>query len=492
MKLYARYLRKSRAEEGEDLQAVLAKHRQALDALARAQHLAVVDTYEEVVSGESLATRPEMLRLLEAVEDGRYAGVLCMDIDRLGRGNMRDQGLILDAFRASKTLIITPDKTYDLTDDTDETLTEFKAFFARQEYKIIRKRMHRGVVATLEAGGYTSNPPFGYRPCRIGRYPSLEIIPEEARFVRLAFERYASGTGATAIADELNALGAKTRRGAPWTKNTVRYLLTNPVYTGMIYFNRHSCRKGGRTQGSYLKDATEWIVADGLHEAIISEDLWRAASDRRRLRYQPSRYDGKAHYALTSLCRCGSCGKHMQIVGAPRELRLHCMTRGCIASARYDLVEEAVWDSLREQLEALQLEQASGTDSRIAGAQSACDRIAASLARVESRITRLYDFLEDGTYDRATFLSRMETAERERSKLLDRQRIAAHNLAVLTDSNRAEQIARLQNALTLYPTTSEPARNELLKTIVESIDYQKEKKSKPNAFQITTHLRSFT
>jgi len=101
MKQYAQYLRKSRAEEGMELEEVLAKHRRALAELAEKQHIVIADTYEEIVSGESIALRPQMLLLLDAVEQGRYAGVLCMDIDRLGRGGMRDQGLILDTFRTS-------------------------------------------------------------------------------------------------------------------------------------------------------------------------------------------------------------------------------------------------------------------------------------------------------------------------------------------------------------------------------------------------------
>jgi DNA invertase Pin-like site-specific DNA recombinase len=34
----------------------------------------------------------------------------------------------------------------------DEELTEFKAFMARREYKMIRKRMRRGLMQTIEAG----------------------------------------------------------------------------------------------------------------------------------------------------------------------------------------------------------------------------------------------------------------------------------------------------------------------------------------------------
>ena len=70
------YLRKSRAEEHRSLEETLSKHRAALTAFARQQGLTIADVYEEVVSGESLFARPQMLRLLEAAGAGRYDAVL--------------------------------------------------------------------------------------------------------------------------------------------------------------------------------------------------------------------------------------------------------------------------------------------------------------------------------------------------------------------------------------------------------------------------------
>lgn len=106
----AAYLRKSRMEEGMDTEEVLSKHSSALSKYAVEAGIHVVETYREVVSGESLYARPEMLRLLQDVEDGKYEAVLVMDLDRLSRGRMKDQGIILDTFRDSGTLIVTPRK----------------------------------------------------------------------------------------------------------------------------------------------------------------------------------------------------------------------------------------------------------------------------------------------------------------------------------------------------------------------------------------------
>ena len=107
----AMYLRKSRAEEHMSLAETLARHKATLTACAQRDGYLIVDTYEEVVSGESLFARPEMLRLMEAVSAGKYAAVLVMDMQRLGRGGMYDQGLILDTFKSSETLIVTPGRT---------------------------------------------------------------------------------------------------------------------------------------------------------------------------------------------------------------------------------------------------------------------------------------------------------------------------------------------------------------------------------------------
>lgn len=87
----AAYIRKSRLEEGMDTQEVLSKHQKALVEYAAAHQIHLIEIYPEVVSGESLYARPQMLRALQDVEEGRYDAVLCMDLDRLSRGRMKDR-----------------------------------------------------------------------------------------------------------------------------------------------------------------------------------------------------------------------------------------------------------------------------------------------------------------------------------------------------------------------------------------------------------------
>jgi len=154
------YLRKSRSEENMSVEEVLSRHRTTLLAYAKKHKLNVLDIKEEVISGESITRRPKMLELLQEVEDNKYDAVLVMDIDRLGRGNMREQGLILETFKEYNTKIITPNKTYDLDNEFDEEYSEFEAFMARRELKIIRKRLLRGRMKSLEEGNYIASTKF--------------------------------------------------------------------------------------------------------------------------------------------------------------------------------------------------------------------------------------------------------------------------------------------------------------------------------------------
>ena len=132
------YLRKSRQDEElekkEDTDT-LARHRSTLLSVAKKQNLDIVEIKEEIVSGGSISSRPKMLQLLDEVKNNTYDAVLCIDLDRLGRGGMQDQGLILDTFKESHTLIITPDKTYDLNNELDEEMTRIKIILCSKRVK---------------------------------------------------------------------------------------------------------------------------------------------------------------------------------------------------------------------------------------------------------------------------------------------------------------------------------------------------------------------
>ena len=99
---YCIYLRKSRADleaEARGEADVLVTHRKTLLSLAEQRGYPIGKIYEEIVSGDTIADRPQMQHLLSEVDAGRWHGVLVLEIERLARGDSHDQGIVTRAFK---------------------------------------------------------------------------------------------------------------------------------------------------------------------------------------------------------------------------------------------------------------------------------------------------------------------------------------------------------------------------------------------------------
>lgn len=171
---YAMYLRKSRIDEEAGLENTLSKHETMLRDMAANMGIHVDERhiYREIVSGESIDARPQMQRLLKAVEMGLYTGVLCVELERLSRGNGEDRARILRTFQFSGTKILTLNKVYDLAgdDEFDEEFFEFGLFMSRREYKTIKRRLLRGRLQAQRDGYFIGSvPPYGYGKRKDGK-----------------------------------------------------------------------------------------------------------------------------------------------------------------------------------------------------------------------------------------------------------------------------------------------------------------------------------
>lgn len=490
---YALYLRKSRADDpGEPLEETLKKHKEILIKYAVEHSLVITpeDVYEEVVSGDSLYARPQMLRLLEAVEAQRYAGVLCMDIQRLGRGSMTDQGVILDAFKYSGTQIITPNKTYNLEDDSDETYTEFEAFMGRQELKMIKKRLRRGIQKTIDDGGYIANAPYGYTKTKIGKRPTLQVCEEEAKFVRMMFDMYANkGMGCQQIADAVNSMGAKPHRTKQFGRTTIRQILKSPTYTGKIVWNQKTHirpgTRGNKKTVTIYNPPEKWSVTDGMHPAIIDEELFQRVQQIFAGRYHSPSFKGVVENPLAGLVICGNCGAHMQRQACAGGPILLCQKRGCIVSSRLELVEEALVRMLRDEMNALsaqgKAEERKASDNHDELRKS----IEQEIKTARQQDSRLHDLLEQGVYDTDTFMERHRLLLGRIAKLEDqKERIADPEPRL----NIPAMQARIQSLLDMYQDSPPQARNGFLKSIIDKIIYRKTKGARPAEFELELYL----
>ncbi|WP_283705738.1 recombinase family protein [Clostridium perfringens] len=494
------YLRKSRADEelektlGEG--ETLSKHRNALLKFAKEKNLNIVEIKEEIVSGESLFFRPKMLELLKEVEAQKYDGVLVMDMQRLGRGDMKDQGIILETFKNSNTKIITPQKTYDLNNDFDEEYTEFEAFMSRKELKMINRRMQGGRVRSVEEGNYiATNPPFGYDINFIKKSRTLKINEDEAPAINLIFKLYIEGNGASAIADELNVLGYKTKLGNKFSQSSVLTIIKNPVYIGKIAWKRKDIKKSktpGKVKDTRLRDVSEWIIANGKHKAIINTETWEAAQKILKSRYHiPYQLSNSPVNVFAGLITCGICGKKMVMRKARGINRLMCIYKCGNKSTRFDNVESDCLKYLRDYLTDYTAEiknKIKESDNNIYISQ--ISQLKKELTALNNQRLKLFDLLERNLYDEDTFLERSKNINDRIETVSSTLKSIEKLLNKKSKASYEEDIKFFKSVLDAYDETEDISKkNSLLKSILFKIEYTKTKKGKDYEIKLFPKLR---
>ncbi len=493
------YLRKSREDEKIEKELgkgeTLSKHRKDLLNFAKAKKLTIIKIYEELVSGESLLYRPAMLELLKNVQAGLYDAVLVMDLQRLGRGDMEEQGIILKAFKNTSTKIITPDKEYDLSNEFDEEYSEFEAFMSRKEYKMINKRLQRGVIRSVQSGNYNSPfPPYGYiiKEEKLSR--TLEPHPEQSDIVKSIFDWYVNeSVGSQIIADRLNSMGLKTNRNNKWTCQAVASLIKNPLYTGKIAWgktlNYRTCKK--KIAKRKLSE-DKWIVSEGKHPALISEEIYeKAKTIMQRNIKSPVKPSTSLSNALAGIVVCGVCGAKMRYRPYLKsDPHLMCINKCGNKSSKYAYVEARVLSALKEYLEQYNFDISSKTedvDSTESALKSSVIQLEKQLSEAYTQKDNIFDLLEKGVYSLDTFTQRSNAIAIKIDTL--KQSIADTSImyqkAMDRKSHKVDFIPRVTKLINEYPNLkTADDKNLLLKSVLEKVEYQKGKKCRNDNFEI--------
>ena len=161
------YNRKSRADDPLlSVEEVLERHSKILDEYARKYlggSLPAENKYKEVGSSETIDRRPEMLRLLKAIENPKIKAVLVVEVQRLSRGDLEDAGRLIKLLRYTNTYVITPMKIYDLRDDYDRDAFERELKRGNEYLEYFKKIQRRGRLESVKEGNYVGSvAPFGY------------------------------------------------------------------------------------------------------------------------------------------------------------------------------------------------------------------------------------------------------------------------------------------------------------------------------------------
>lgn len=477
------YLRKSQADDpNESIMETLARHEKRMRAVAEQNGHRIAHVYREVVSGETIAARDQIKELLNHAKDWDY--VYCVREDRLARGDSVDQGLVARAFMASDTKIVTPFKTFDLSNRSDQQFFEVSLFLARMEYRFITERMKDGLRDSLTEGQYLGRfTPYGYDKWENERGQKTLVPNDDAPIVQMMFYWSAyENRSYYQIAKDLTAMGIKAPRGDEWSKSTVGEMLKNEVYLGMIRWGRHKTRNAftsdGYDQAKEKKLNGDYDLYDGLHEALVDSDLFEMSLRNAKGR-TPIHYGNALRSPLAGVIRCKKCERALQFIfdrryGKYRFQHKNVSAKKCSRAkgAPVELVMDALKDHLMKTLgDMMLLITDDGAAKEVERIEDTIRAMEKDLAAIDLAQDMLLQTLEVGGMSPEMFGKRNAVHEERRAKIV--KAIADLRESMPDQAAVEDRIVQLSECIEIMDDWREkaPEINDFLKTFIKFIDY---------------------
>ena len=496
MDVYAIYLRKSRSDDpNETVEETVERHKKILTDLAAMKGFYIGEIYQEVVSGaESIEGRPEIKRLIKDCYDGKYRGILVVEITRLSRGSSGDAQTIMDCLTYGNQnkgiLVVTPTRIYDVAHNSDDAeYMEFELFMSRREYKMINKRMKRGKDLCIVEGEFMgSYRPYGWNIVEIGKRRTLTPKPDEYEIGKLMYAWRIEGMSPYSIAKRLTSMGIPTYTGKSkeWSKETVKDFLRNPVNMGKVRWNDRMQVKvmaGGELKTSRPRSnhTDHYMLYEGIHKdkAMVTEEEWYLAN--KNFKADRTKANLKLSNVLAGLLVCKNCGKVFAYRGydtrpttSPRFL--HPAVQLCkVKSALAEDVLKAVAHSLRLYIEDFQLKLDGMPSINEDAVELQIEALKKEMRKTKRILEKLHDDYEAGDiYTPNEFVER-KAVHNERIASIQEQ-ITKLESTIPEQEEYADKIIRLTDALNALEDVSVEAevKNAFLKDIIDKIEFSRE------------------
>ena len=292
-----------------------------MKAYAEFNDYEIVGEYEDAgKSGKSIEGRIQFNQMMEDIKSGKdgVSYVLVFKLSRFGR-NAADVLSTLQVMQDFGVNLICVEDGIDSSKDAGKLMISVLSAVAEIERENIRVQTMEGRIQKAREGKWNGGfAPYGYRLEK----GQLFINEEEAAAIRVIFDQYVhTDTGANGLAKYLVTHGIhkiqrQNGKNPLFDSALIRRILKNPVYCGKIAYGRRRTEKVHGTRNDYrLVEQDDYLLVDGLHEGIVSEELWHEAQVK--LLAQAEKYervnrgkDTKIHL-LSGIVKCPVCGVGM-------------------------------------------------------------------------------------------------------------------------------------------------------------------------------------
>lgn len=238
--------------------------------------------------------------------------IIVYKLSRFGR-NIKDILYTFEFIRDYKVNLMCVEDGIDSSKSVEKVIITILGALSELERENIAVQTMEGRKEKARQGKWNGGQaPYGYKIVD----GELEIVEEEAKIVRMIYNLFINDNGMKKVADHLNDRDYrrklyKNNSIELFTSDFVKRVLDNEVYMGKIAYGKRKTqkKKGTRDQYETVK-SDDYIVSDGVHKAIVSEDVWQKAHKKRKetgvARIKTHSLDHE--HKLSGILKCPVCG----------------------------------------------------------------------------------------------------------------------------------------------------------------------------------------
>ncbi len=399
------YVRKSTDDEGRQMLSIEAQLAE-LHEYAERESLSVVREFVESKTAKAPG-RPVFNEMLDRIEKGEASALLSWHPDRLAR-NTVDGGRIVYLLDCGKLQSLSFPTFW--FDNTPQGKFMLNIAFGQSKYYVdnLSENVCRGMRQKVRRGEFPGKPPIGY--LNEPRFRTIIVNEPKAKLVRRMFEAYSTGRYSL---EKLHALvkswGLTSHRKKPLARSMLPLLLSNPFYVGLFRFSGE--------------------MHEGSHQPIISQDLFDKVQNVMARRGRPHKSRMKP-LPFLGFIRCGECGAAITGEQQKGHHYYRCTKKmGACSQKRY-IREETLADELRVSIERVSIPEDVGArmlaqiekwnQDQTKSRSSGLARERSSLAKIETRLSRLLDVYIDGLIAADDYALKKEQFLREKAGITER------------------------------------------------------------------------
>lgn len=436
-KLRAVFYARVSTEEEQQLNAIEKQIEENREIISEKGWVLVDGYIDKGITGTQAKKRNDYVRMLDDIKKDKFDIIVAKDQSRLQRNTMDWYIFLNDIVQNQKKLYLYLENTF--FDPKDKFIFGIKAMMAEEYSRDLSKKGNAAKKRRQEKGKpIITNRTWGFKNID----GNISVDEEEAKMILKIYQMFADGFGGRVVARTLREDGVRNRNGKTLSENTIRDIVKNPLYKGIVVMNKEHFDFEAKM--TIKNPESEWIYREGLVPQIIDDDLWERANRQLNGRKTVDRTHNvginRGNNILSSKIICGECGskywrnKRQQGIywycsegtrsGKVREKTgMKCVSLNLKEDEIKSLIEhlgQRLIDNERKEEVMSNAINKIFTELSSQNGKGSIEDIQSQKDKLIRRKDTLMDFLLDGTITKDDYTSKTETIKQQLS-ILDRK-----------------------------------------------------------------------